>query len=98
MLKALHLIVLVAVSQSFAALRIRGGEYLSSVFAYNAAFLSAFGRKDGNVIKRLQDALSLRDAGSIAMSSGKTSRALSPLLILGVTSEVIAFILTSFIL
>lgn len=97
-LKALHLIVLVAVSQSFAALRIRGGEYLSSVFAYNAAFLSAFGRKGGNVFRRLQDALSLRDAGSIAISSGKTSRALSPLLILGVTSEVIAFILTSLIL
>ncbi|MGN0905713.1 MAG: Gx transporter family protein [Bullifex sp.] len=97
-IKALRLIVLVAVSQSFAALRIKGGEFLSSVFAYNSAFLSAFSKKGGNVFKRLQEALSLRDAGSFVMTDGKKSGALVPLLILGITAEVTAFILTTVLL
>lgn len=98
MIKALRLIVLVAISQSFASLRIKGGEFLSQVFAYNSAFLSAFGRKGENVWRRLRAALSLRDAGSITLKPRKNSRALYPLLILGIMAEVTAFILTSVLL
>ncbi len=97
-IKALRLIVLVAISQSFAALRIKGGEFLSSVFAYNSAFLSAFGKKGDGVWKRLQAALSLSDVKSVNLTPRRRSKALPLLLALGIATEVTAVILNKILL
>ena len=92
-LKGLQLICLVAISQSFAALKIKGSSFLSDVFSYNAAFISNFSNKDEKLFTRIQEALRLEEGMIIKLKSKEKSKLIVPLLIIALLVELYSILL-----
>ena len=92
-IKGLQLICLVAISQSFAALKIKLSSFLSDVFSYNAAFISNFSNKDEKFFKRIQDALCLEEGTIIKLKSKEKSKLIIPLLAIALLVELLSILL-----
>ena len=91
--KGLQLISLVAISQSFAALKLKGSSFLSDVFSYNAAFISNFSNTDEKLFKRIEMALCLEEGMVVKLKERKRSKYLIPILVLLLAIEILEILL-----
>ncbi|MDD5972891.1 MAG: Gx transporter family protein [Spirochaetales bacterium] len=91
--KGLQLVSLVAISQSFAALRIKGGSFLSSVFAYNAAFISNFSKENKSIFKKLEEALCIEDGKTISITRKDNDYKITAILVIALILEIIFLLL-----